>query len=397
MRRPLRCLELFAGIGGQALALKRSGCVRSVAYCEKDPEARRVLRDNMQAGWLDAAPIFHDVRTLLQEKRLPRKVDLVAGGFPCQDLSAAGKRAGLVEGERSSLVFDVLDIVAALRPSFVFLENVAAIVQRGHEYLELLRRLANTGDGYDLHVTFVSAGEVGARHARNRWFCLAVRRGSPPLALQPEECDELRRFLRARTALVAPRDGRVARAASRFFGNAVVPAACLRAFVQLHAAARGPAGPAVDEAAWRRSAPMSLIRGELRQHPTAQPPPPGCQGEAFELEPPAPRGSRHVLNTLPPLTEPFTASCAPTPRTGANTMLSSRVLTDRTKRDLGTFLMSTSKVRRHLRRHARHLDDAEHRAHFMVSPELIESFMGFPRGWLKPFLTRPEAVDEDAA
>jgi len=116
---------------------------------------------------LPYAPIWDDVRTL-KPHLLPKPIDIVYGGFPCQDISVAGNRKGLA-GERSGLFFEIVRLVRELRPRLLFLENVPAITVRGLDrvLLEL------TALGYDSRWTIVSAAEVGAPHIRERWFLLA--------------------------------------------------------------------------------------------------------------------------------------------------------------------------------------------------------------------------------
>lgn len=159
-------LDLFSGIGGISLALKP--WVRTVAYCENDRYAQAVLLSRMQDGALDRAPIWDDVRTLSRSDLGDVKIDIVFGGFPCQDISVAGHGIGL-EGKRSGLYWELHRIVVETRPTFIFLENVPAIRTRGLETVE--RSLADIG--YDCRWTTVSAAEVGAAHRRRRWFLLA--------------------------------------------------------------------------------------------------------------------------------------------------------------------------------------------------------------------------------
>lgn len=157
-------LDLFSGIGGIGLALEP--WVRTVAYCEQDRYAQSVLLSRMQSGEIDRAPIWDDVTTLRAEL-LPR-VDIIFGGFPCQDLSVAGRGKGLA-GERSGLFFEIVRLVQEIKPSFVFLENVPAIRTRGLS--EVVHAL--TEIGYDCRWTCLSAADVGAPHKRERWFLLA--------------------------------------------------------------------------------------------------------------------------------------------------------------------------------------------------------------------------------
>jgi DNA (cytosine-5)-methyltransferase 1 len=177
----LNGLDLFSGIGGISLAL--SPWVRPVAYCENDQYAQSVLLSRMAGGQLYPAPIWDDVRTL-RGADLP-EVDLIAGGFPCQDISEAGTGRGLA-GERSGLVFELLRLVRECRPGFVFLENVPAIDLRGLD--RILLEFAALG--YDARWTIVSAAEVGAPHRRERWWLLAHANGKPG-GLPAEERSEV--------------------------------------------------------------------------------------------------------------------------------------------------------------------------------------------------------------
>jgi len=161
----LNGLDLFSGIGGIALAL--SQWVKPVAYCEIDRYAQGILLSRMRAGQLPIAPIWDDVRSL-SRKNVLGQVDILTGGFPCQDISAAGAGIGL-GGERSGLFQHIARLVVETNPRFVFLENVPAIRTRG------LNCVAQTFTelGYDCRWTIVSAAEVGAPHLRKRWFMLA--------------------------------------------------------------------------------------------------------------------------------------------------------------------------------------------------------------------------------
>jgi DNA (cytosine-5)-methyltransferase 1 len=159
----LNGLDLFSGIGGISLAL--APWVRPIAYCENDRYAQSVLLCRMHEGLLPIAPIWDDVRTLTAN-HLPA-IDLVYGGFPCQDISIAGAGAGLA-GERSGLFFELVRLVGELRPRFVFLENVPAISFRGLDRV----LLEFTALGYDSRWTTISAAELGAPHLRERWFLL---------------------------------------------------------------------------------------------------------------------------------------------------------------------------------------------------------------------------------
>jgi len=145
--------------------------VRPVAYCEVDRYCQGVLLSRMSEGKLPVAPIWDDVRTLKGSYLPSSRVDIVYGGFPCQDISVAGHGKGL-EGGRSGLFFEVIRLVEETNSPWVFLENVPAIRTRGLK--EVIG--AFTDLGYDCRWTCVSAAELGAPHLRKRWFLLAHSR-----------------------------------------------------------------------------------------------------------------------------------------------------------------------------------------------------------------------------
>jgi DNA (cytosine-5)-methyltransferase 1 len=116
---------------------------------------------------LPNVPIWDDIRTL-EGKIFKGSVDIIYGGFPCQDISIAGHGKGL-EGERSGLFFEMLRLAKELKPTFLFLENVPAITTRGG--LRVVKEL--TDMGYDCRWCVISAASIGALHIRKRWFLLA--------------------------------------------------------------------------------------------------------------------------------------------------------------------------------------------------------------------------------
>ncbi len=178
----LNGLDLFSGIGGISIAL--SQWVRTVAYCENEPYAQAVILSRIASGELDNAPIWDDVTTLSGLRHLPANIDIVYGGFPCQDISVAGAGVGL-GGERSGLYFEVERLVREIAPTFVFLENVPAIRTRGLE--RVVKGLSSLG--YDCRWTTLSASQVGAPHKRERWFLLARRADAKSLS-EREQADQ---------------------------------------------------------------------------------------------------------------------------------------------------------------------------------------------------------------
>jgi DNA (cytosine-5)-methyltransferase 1 len=169
---PINVLSLFSGAGGLDLgvaeALASAGrTARVVCYVEGDAFATAVLAARMADGRLDAAPVWSDVRTF-DGRRWRGVVDIVAGGFPCQDISVAGSGAG-IDGERSGLWRDFARIVRETGPRLVFVENVRALTRRGLGVV--LGDLADLG--FDAEWGCFSAAEVGAPHRRERIFILA--------------------------------------------------------------------------------------------------------------------------------------------------------------------------------------------------------------------------------
>ena len=165
----LNGLDLFSGIGGISLALK--DYVRPVAYCEIDPYCQGVLLSRMGDGSIINAPIWDNIKTL-DGNRFKFGIDIIYGGFPCQDISVAGHGKGLA-GERSGLFFEIVRLAKEIKPKFLFLENVPAITSRGG--LQIVREIAEMG--YDCRWCVISAASVGALHKRERWFLLAHSSG----------------------------------------------------------------------------------------------------------------------------------------------------------------------------------------------------------------------------
>lgn len=157
---------------------------RTVCHVEREAHAAAVLVSRMEEGSLDAAPVWSDVCTF-DAKAWRGKVDCIVAGFPCQDLSVAGRRAGL-DGKRSGLFFEVTRIATDSDAWLLVLENVAGIASAtatvmDEEEGELDERAAArvVGEladlGWNAEWIVVSASDVGASHGRARWFCLAWR------------------------------------------------------------------------------------------------------------------------------------------------------------------------------------------------------------------------------
>jgi len=158
----MNVLDLFSGIGGFSLGLERAG-FKTVAFCEIDKKAQLVLKKH----W-PQVPIYDDVSTITKENFHGQKIDVICGGFPCQDISFAGKGAGLA-GARSGLWFQFHRLTKEIRPRYAIIENVAALRSRGLD--EVLRSLAEIG--YDAEWHCIPASAVGAPHRRDRVWIVA--------------------------------------------------------------------------------------------------------------------------------------------------------------------------------------------------------------------------------
>ena len=153
-------LDLFSGIGGFALAARWAG-LQTIQFVELDPYCQKVLRKH----WPDV-PIHDDVKTL--DGNQFKDIFLITGGFPCQDISIAGKGAG-IDGERSGLWTELHRIIGEVRPHYALIENVPALTFRGGA--RVIGDLAEIG--YDCEWQIVGADDVGAPHRRKRIWIVA--------------------------------------------------------------------------------------------------------------------------------------------------------------------------------------------------------------------------------
>ena len=161
----LTVLDLFSGIGGFSLGLERTGGFKTVAFCEIDPFCRKVLTKH----WPEVL-IHEDVTTLRGED--VGTVDVICGGFPCQDVSVAGSRAGIT-GARSGLWVEFARLICEIRPKYVLVENVPGLLSSGLQ--QVLGDLASLG--FDAEWQCISAAAIGAPHERDRVWIIAYASG----------------------------------------------------------------------------------------------------------------------------------------------------------------------------------------------------------------------------
>jgi DNA (cytosine-5)-methyltransferase 1 len=236
----LRELALFAGAGGGILGGKLLGW-RTICAVERDAYAAQILAQRQNDGILQPFPIWSDVQGF-DGKPWRGLAHVVSGGFPCQDISIAGKGAG-IDGKRSGLWFEFARIIGEIRPIYAYIENSPAIITNGLE--RLLADLA--GMGMDAKWGVFRASSFGACHHRNRFFMVAYPHGSilEGLDIQKPICigsDESRRRQFARaidaalraddyTAMPRNSDG-LARGMDRLkaTGNGQVPTVAAAAF-----------------------------------------------------------------------------------------------------------------------------------------------------------------------
>lgn len=159
-------LHLFAGIGGGILGGMLCGHT-TVCAVEIEPYCRKVLFQRQRDGILPRFPIWDDIRTF-DGKPWGGTVDIVSGGFPCQDISIAGRGAGLA-GKRSGLWSEMARVVGEVRPKYVYVENSPMLTGRGLG--QVLMDLAKMG--YDAEWCVLGADDVGAPHVRKRIWILA--------------------------------------------------------------------------------------------------------------------------------------------------------------------------------------------------------------------------------
>ncbi len=162
MIESLKILDTFAGIGGFSYAAHELvGGFQTTQFVEIDSFCQKVLKKHFPK-----VPCHDDIKTFTA---YPGQYDVITGGFPCQDLSVAGQRRGITKESRSGLFYELMRVIRLVRPKFVIMENVAAILNNGLDIV--LGELSEAG--YDAEWSIISASSLGAAHRRSRWWCVA--------------------------------------------------------------------------------------------------------------------------------------------------------------------------------------------------------------------------------
>jgi DNA (cytosine-5)-methyltransferase 1 len=226
-------IDLFSGIGGFSLAAQ--WCwgdeLEIVTFCEMDKFCQKVLKKH----WPNV-PIVEDVNEF--HGTTFKAVDLITGGFPCQDLSCAGKGAG-IEGARSGLWQQLCRIISEVRPRYAIVENVTALLQgkRGAWFGRVLGDLAEIG--YDAEWHCIPASRVGAPHKRDRIWIIAYPKKAINSIMSANQADRDRARISFKLRRVPwwPSYARIRRANDGIpnwmdrvgaLGNAIVPQVALQ-------------------------------------------------------------------------------------------------------------------------------------------------------------------------
>ena len=159
----LNVLDIFSGIGGFSIGLEAVG-MQTVAFCEINPFCRKILKKH----W-PSVPIFPDITTIDKEDlKALLPIDVIAGGFPCQDISVAGKQKGIT-AKRSGLWKEFVRLINEIKPKYAIIENVANLRSQG--LISVLQDLWEIGYNAEWHC--IPASAFGAPHRRDRIWIIA--------------------------------------------------------------------------------------------------------------------------------------------------------------------------------------------------------------------------------
>ena len=179
----LKILDLFSGIGGFSYAAEKIvGGFETTQFVEVDPYCQSVLRKNFPN-----TPIHDDIRTFTAK---PGQFDVFTIGFPCQDLSVAGKQRGINEQTRSGLFYESIRLLREVRPRFALFENVRNLLshEKGETFQEVLFQIAKSG--YSCEWAVISAKDLGACHLRQRVWIIAYTNDYGQQRREHETCNQ---------------------------------------------------------------------------------------------------------------------------------------------------------------------------------------------------------------
>lgn len=172
----MKYLSLFSGAGGGDIAMQHLLGFTCVGYVEFEKYCQQIIKQRISDGFLDAAPIFGDIRTFISEnyaESYTGLVDVITAGPPCQIVSCAGKRLG--DKDPRNMWPQTIECIRIIRPRHFFLENPTGLLS--HDYCKQIFGLL-AESGYDVRWRCLSAGEVGAPHKRDRvWIVGNAKRG----------------------------------------------------------------------------------------------------------------------------------------------------------------------------------------------------------------------------
>jgi len=396
---PFILLDLFSGIGGISKALE--GIAKPAAFCEIDVNCHAILEARMADGSIPRAPIFSDVRKVTRRslsKEGVKGIDMICGGWPCQDLSVMGKMRGLVNGARSGLIFEVIRLTDDLKPKMLYLENVPAILNNGIDIVidEFVKKR-----GYEMRWGIVPACGVGAMHVRKRWFCMLVSssfKGKVTWNLEGTYKPyvwNIRDLKRKSTPkgkvplMIVPRSAAERKdliLRARILGNSVVPDAVRAAFVALASGFHEAPDPRTKRLALRELDPekvkeqpegsntiykswgsASIHGGRLKIFKALKPALKQSPKLKIVVDPASYRGGRPPVGKVSRafISRPIEYSSFHTPRHESHT---SNALTERTIMDLPTMI-----------RYERETPDEVRGG--VIEPKFVEWLMGYRIGW----------------
>jgi len=377
----IRLFDVCAGIGGNSYAFH--SFAQTKLYSEINRGVVPILKSAMKKGHIDEAPVVGDILSVSEENikyHFANGIDMLTAGYPCQGNSKMGLRLGL-DDSRSGLIKGIFDKIKLWKPKFVFLENVVDVLVNGSAKFVIDSFIES---GYNVAWGIVGADDVGFRHQRERWFCLA----SLPTCLELlEQCVGmseqyvLLRQLIEPARMVPEREGERLAA----LGNGVVPQAVKKAFeILARVILKPPVGLVQENSTLPKWAYFS---GDKK----------------VALQPPSFEETRFRHEDFDPLTFIPDAYVSTTP---ASSMATSGFLTHQTKRrawstprhgQLWACNFLTNRAERDLSTQMRfEKDTPDEIRKFNPSPQFLEFLMGYPASYTEILTDDPDEVQTNA-